>query len=93
MRNLGRALSVIARQQVGEIIMHEDVRAWGAPSECHRDVERGEISRARQARRLAKSVSGMSRASFNRELRSIPARALTECVSRLYERMSPFVFR
>lgn len=92
-KSMGRALSVMARQEVREIIMHEDVSAWGAPSECHSSVSRGEEIRRRQARRLAKSISGLSRAAFNRELcRSggYGGRAWARVVSSLYSTMSPF---
>jgi len=38
---IGRAISVFAKLESDEIIMHDDVSAWGAPSECHADVSRG----------------------------------------------------
>lgn len=93
MKSMGRALTIMARQDVREIVMHEDVSAWGAPSECHQSVSRGEFLRRREARRLAKSVSGLSRAAFNRELArggGLGGRVWSSLVSRLYERMSPF---
>lgn len=56
-RNLGRVLSVLATAEASEIAMHADVSAWGAPSECHRDVSRGEEQRFREARRHAEALA------------------------------------
>lgn len=57
-RQLGKALGIIARTSAIEHILHADVSAWGAPSECHDSVSKGEDQRARHARRHAKAVSG-----------------------------------
>lgn len=56
-RNLGTALTVIARQEARESDMHADVIAWGAPGECHALVSRGETQRARRARKLAEAIA------------------------------------
>lgn len=39
--NLGKILGMANNLIQAEADMHADVRAWGAPSECHRDVARG----------------------------------------------------
>jgi len=56
-RNLGKALSILAKHEAEEIMAHADVDLWGAPSECHDLVAKGEEQRARQARRHAESVA------------------------------------
>lgn len=87
---MGRALTIIARAEASEIVMHEDVSAYHAPSECHRDVSRGEEARRRTARRHAKSVSGLSRRQFNSVLKTVSSRVLQEAVSRIHAKISPF---
>ena len=87
-RRLGKALGIIARREANEIIMHEDVDAWYAPSECHQLVGRGENQRRRQARRHAKAESGLSRCAFNRTLRRLPARILETAIARIYVQRS-----
>lgn len=91
MRQLGKAIGIVAMATVREIIMHEDVSAWGAPSECHRDVRRGEVDRERTARRHAKAVSGLTRGQFRRALRAFGARRMERVVGRLNEKHNPFV--
>jgi hypothetical protein len=56
--NLGGVLTVLLRAELSEIIMHEDVVAWGAPSECHADVSRGEERRMREACEKAERLAG-----------------------------------
>lgn len=56
-RNLGKALTILARAQATEIAYHADVDAWDAPSECHTDVARGEPRRQRRARKHAEAVA------------------------------------
>lgn len=68
MTTLGKALTLIAKFEVMEDIAHEDVNAFGAPSECHDLVSRGYIKRRRQAVRHARSLSGMSRSAFRRAM-------------------------
>lgn len=63
---LGKAFTILAQAQVREEIMHDDVAAFHAPSECHALVSKGEARRLREARRRAKAVSGLSRSHFNR---------------------------
>lgn len=59
MRSIGRAVGILVQAQMREIAMHEDVDAWGAPGECHRDVARGEGGRLRLARRRALHAAGL----------------------------------
>lgn len=56
-RNLGKALSVLILAEVNEQSLHADVSAWGAPSECHDDVRRGEARRQREARKHAEAIA------------------------------------
>jgi hypothetical protein len=56
-QNLGKVLGIVARHKAIEIFMHNDVDAWGAPSEYHDDVSRGEARRWREARRHAEAVA------------------------------------
>lgn len=55
--NLGKALTILATQQAIECDMHSDVSAFGAPSECHGLVARGEGRRARRARKHAEAIT------------------------------------
>lgn len=57
-RRLGAALSVVAKAEVSEISMHEDVSAHYAPSECHDDVSRGEERRMEEATAKAEQIAG-----------------------------------
>jgi hypothetical protein len=59
-RNLGRVLSIVVRAEVDEHSLHADVSAWGAPSECHDDVSRGEERRMQEAVRQAEAEAGKS---------------------------------
>lgn len=59
MQQLGKALSILAQQEAAESFFHADVNAWGAPSECHALVSKGEADRVRQARRHAEAVAKM----------------------------------
>ena len=87
---MGRAVSIIAAHFAAEHIAHADVDAFGAPSECHALVARGEAQRERQARRLAKAASGLSRAEFNRRLRKLDRRWIDAAVDRILVRDCPF---
>ncbi len=58
-QQLGRALTIIARQRAREDALHIDVDLFHAPSECHDAVTRSEHQRRRQARRHAEAVSGL----------------------------------
>jgi len=90
MRQMGKALGILARAEARESYMHDDVDAFDAPGECHGAVSRGEAHRARQARRHAKAVSGLSRAAFNRELGRVPRRVMERALHRVYVRHYPF---
>lgn len=39
--DLGAKLSRFADLEAENILMHENVSAWGAPGECHQDVHKG----------------------------------------------------
>lgn len=69
-RNLGRALTILADQEAREHAMHEDVDAFYAPSECHGLVARGEEKRQRQARRHAEAVAGAPLREIRRQARA-----------------------
>lgn len=56
-RNLGAALSILVRASAAEEFAHYDVDAFGAPSECHDLVARGEAQRLRRARKHAEAVA------------------------------------
>ena len=55
--NLGRVLTVLAKAEAQEILLHDSVTAWGAPSECHGLVRKGEARRRRTARRHAEALA------------------------------------
>jgi len=92
--NLGKALSIIAVQQATEYFRHADVDAFGAPSECHALVERGEKIRIRRARKHAESTA---RRPF-RVIRRLAAKGGVQIdspqwdtvVGRVYQRHFPF---
>jgi len=67
--NVSAALTVLARAEANEQLMHDDVRAWGAPSECHADVARGAAERWRTARRRAHALTGLRWRAMVRRLR------------------------
>src|SRR5215471_15261905 len=55
--NLGQVLGIVARHEASELFMHKDADAWGAPSEAHDDVSRGEERRWREVRKHAEAVA------------------------------------
>jgi hypothetical protein len=59
MRNLGKAVGILARAEAAEHDYHADVDAWGAPGECHAVVAKGAARRLRRARKHAEAVAGM----------------------------------
>ena len=59
MRQLGKALGILLKQIEHEAMLHDDVAAWGAPSECHDLVARGQERRHRDAMRHACHVAGV----------------------------------
>ncbi len=91
MSNLGELISRFARIDADAVLMHEDVHAWGAPSECHDDVSR---STDRAWEELEKEV-GMDFASLIRKAEKTTGggfyvRHYSECVSRIVHRDSMF---
>lgn len=93
--NLGAALSRIVLQEAQECFMHADVSAWGAPSECHELVSRGEARRRRLARRSAEAIARAPMRVILREAeRRIGKRALHRAMEeagyRYYRRTFPF---
>lgn len=68
-KNISRALTLVAGLECTEIFMHADVSAWGAPSECHHDVSRGEGERAREMRRHVRGITGLRWRAFVRAVR------------------------
>lgn len=60
MTQLGKAISILVSAERIERDMHDDVDAWGAPSECHDLVARGEEKRRRHARRRALHAAGVN---------------------------------
>ncbi|QIG66743.1 hypothetical protein EVB27_073 [Rhizobium phage RHph_TM16] len=91
MRQVGKALGILATFEAKEIVMHADIAAFGAPGECHGLVSKGEAKRAREARRHAKAVSGLSRRGFNQELRKWKNTCFIQrAVSRIADRLNPY---
>jgi hypothetical protein len=68
MRNISQALTVIAFAECREHFMHADVVAFGAPSECHDLVSRGEAERLRLMRRRVHSLTGLPYRVFCRKV-------------------------
>jgi hypothetical protein len=93
-QNLSRALTIIARAEAAEHFMHADVRAWGAPGECHQDVSRGEPYRMREMR---KQVESEIRRPFRHVVKDAKRRGMElgspkwqDFVSRVYTNTYPF---
>lgn len=96
MANLGKALSIIVRANVDEDIMHSDVDAFGAPSECHGSVSKGESRRLRQARRHAKAASGLTARQFSIAIRRVYSdkrndRPFERLFMTMHEKHNPFI--
>jgi hypothetical protein len=94
-RNLGKVLTILARQECDENFAHADLAAFGAPSECHRDVKRGETYRFRHARRYAEAVARRPYRVIVREARRrgcpLGGPQWDRAVGRVYERQGfPF---
>lgn len=70
-QRLGKALTILARHQVNEQALHDDVDAFGAPGECHTLVSRNEHRRERQARKHAEAVAGMPERLIRRKARKL----------------------
>lgn len=89
-RNLGRALTILVQQEVAEIELHDDVDAWHAPSECHRDVARYEAQRAREARKHAEAVARRPLRTILREAKAragFVMKSNERSYARLFERL------
>ncbi len=56
-RNLGHVLSILARHEMRDMLMQDDLRAYHAPSECYDDVARGDKQRWRETRKLAEATA------------------------------------
>lgn len=59
MANLGRAVSIIVKFERQCHEQFDDLEAYYAPSECYRDVERGQRRRFRLVRRRACHAAGV----------------------------------
>lgn len=68
-KNISRALTLVAGLECYESFMHADVSAWGAPSECHDDVSRGEGVRMRKMCRHVRGITGLRWRVFVRAVR------------------------
>lgn len=68
-RNLGKALTILARAEAAELDAHADVDAFNAPSECHDLVSRHEARRMRRARKHAEAVAQRPARCIMREAR------------------------
>ena len=90
MAQLGKAFTIIARQQVLESILHADVDAFGAPSECHGLVRKGELRREREAWRHAKAVSGLNRRNFRKAMKSLDRRTFERLFDVLNCKLNPY---
>lgn len=96
-RNLGTALTILARAEAAEHFMHADVDAFGAPSECHGLVSRNEARRLRQARKHAeaeaKAPYRVIRAQAQKRGRIVPCSGdprWQRLVGRIYTNTYPF---
>jgi hypothetical protein len=88
MSAIGQALSVMWAAEAREIAMHMDVDAMHAPSECHRDVKRGEKKRLRLARKHAEAVAQMPwRVIKRRAMRQIGPKQLHRAEERAVGQM------
>lgn len=88
MRQLGKALSIIAMHRAKQEIIAADLAAFYAPGECGRLVFRNRDREERQARRHAKSVSGLNRRQF-RLAEKQNWRWISRAVTEIFNRMTP----
>lgn len=93
-RNLGQVLTIVARSEASEHFRHADVRAFGAPGECHALVARGAKQRQRQARKHAEAEAQapwrvIKRQAAQRGL-DVGSPKWQEFVSRIYNKTYPF---
>ena len=91
-RNLGKALTIMAEHEASEEFKHADMSAFGAPSECHQDALRSEPRRRRQARKHAEAVARAPWRVIRREAdkRGFNLRHWHELVARIYCKNYPF---
>lgn len=94
--NLGAALSKLAIHEATETVMHADVSAFGAPSECHDLVAKGEAARRRIARRHAEAIACAPMRVIVREAikrlgsQAAYVRACNKAEQRAFARLCPF---
>ena len=87
---LGHIIGRFAKAEADGMIMHDDVRAWGAPSECHNDV-------AKSADDAWDNIEKELGITFE-EARKLAEKRITnfhrsydEAVGRIYHRDNPFI--
>jgi len=87
---LGQIVGIFAKLKANEMIGHDDVSAWGAPSECHNDVTKtSEATWIRTEKELritfeeAKSLTEKRITNFNR--------SFEKAVGIIYHRDNPFI--
>lgn len=68
LRNLGKIAGMLRHEYRCMIEMHEDVRMWGAPSECHADVTAGYVERCVALVTDIERVTGYTAKELDREL-------------------------
>jgi RecB family endonuclease NucS len=59
-QNLGKAITILAKNEALEHILHADVDIMGAPGECHGLVSNGEEKRLSAAIAEAEQIAGAS---------------------------------
>jgi hypothetical protein len=64
MRQVGKALSILAMHEAKQLAISADLAAFHAPGECAKLAFKNSHREERQARRHAKSVSGLNRRQF-----------------------------
>ena len=87
-RELGMLIGFFAKSEADQIIMHDDVSAWHAPSECHDDVSKGhEIEWKGMEDTFGTFESLMKRID---DLGMNSKRIYENAVGRIYKRDCPF---
>lgn len=89
-QQLGKAISIMMRFEARENMMHEDLNGFYAPSECHDQVAKGSIRRARQAIRHARSVSGVTKGKLKKALAQITPRQQNRLMEACCDRIDPY---
>jgi protein-arginine kinase activator protein McsA len=93
--NYGEWLGRWADIDASEAIGHQDVSAWGAPSECHGDVAR---SYKRSREELDLEMGATINMNFEQLMKAVGAegvdcyKAFHKCVDKIYERDNPFLY-